>query len=502
MTLRRLLAEAQRRGLIEDDSADDDRWVRLVERVVSDVRTSLFPAQLGLLDEERTWSVAFTSRQAGKNFTAVRLLVVTALVRPAANVIYLNQTFAEARRIMWADELDGVPAVLRSLGLERGVDYRLNESRLEVSFSNGSTVTLLGADRGGWEKLRGSKLDLLVVDEMQKAEDDGLRNALDQVLPPCFVARRGRFVGIGTPDEFCVGVFHDACTRAAYPQFAVHSWSAEDNDRRPDIWAGLLAWRAEAGLDDDDPRWLREGRGRWVREDQRLMLPLHDCSLWDGAYPDLIPSVDGRLVPRACEIEHYAGLDFGWTDSAALVVGSRSREEGVLREVHSWKQSGLDTDALAAVVKAAVARYGIKRIYADAADPKSIADLSRKWRLPVVGAEKHNKATWIQDMRAKARSGRFRVLRDSPLHGELRVLVPDPTQLRRKRLEAPPGSEDHCWDAARYLYRGVFTEFPHAPEAPMGEAELAARRAVELRALSLGGAGDRKRTGGLRSGIR
>lgn len=386
---------------------------------------------------------------------------------------------------MWADELDGVPAVLRSLGLERGADYRLNESRLEVSFANGSTVTLLGADRGGWEKLRGSKLDLLVVDEMQKAEDDGLRNAIEQVLPACLVARRGRFVGIGTPDEFCVGVFHDACTGVAYPQFAVHSWSAEDNDRRPDIWAGLLAWKAEAGLDDDDPRWLREGRGRWVRDDQRLMLPLHDCSLWDGVYPELIPSVDGRLVPRTRPMEHYAGLDFGWTDSAALVVGSRSREEGVLREVHSWKQPGLDTDGLAAVVKAAVAKWDIRRIYADAADPKTIADLRGKWRLPIAAVEKHSKATWIQDMRAKARSGRFRVLRGSPLHVELQTLVPDPTQLRRRRLEAPPGAEDHCWDAARYLYRGVFSEFPHAPEAPRTPEQRAVERAAAVRRSAL-----------------
>lgn len=41
---------------------------------------------------------------------------------------------------MWTEEVDGVPAVLRALGLERGTDYRLNESRLEVSFANGSTV--------------------------------------------------------------------------------------------------------------------------------------------------------------------------------------------------------------------------------------------------------------------------------------------------------------------------------------------------------------------------
>lgn len=421
-------------------------------------------------------------RQAGKNFTVVRLMLLTALTRPNAEVIYVNATFGEARRIMWADERDGVPAVCRDLGLlEAGV--RLNETRLELSFPNGSKVTLLGADRGAWEKLRGSKLDLLVCDEMQKAEDGGMRRALDQIVPACLVARRGRFVGIGTPDEFCAGMLHDICEGGGYPQFRVHHWDASQNTRNTVPWEGLLRWKAEAELADDDARWLREGKGLWVRDEDTLMLPLTDRGLWDGDYPALISSLSGVPVPRRLPLEHHAGLDFGFTDSAALVVGSISREEGVLREVSSWKRSGLDTEQLAAVVRAAVDRYGIRRIYADSADPKTIADFQRKFRLPVVGAEKHAKVTWIQDMRAKARLGRYQVLRGSPLHEELKVLRPDPAQLRRKRLESPPGSEDHCWDASRYLYRGVFSEFIRAPEDPMTpderEAAEAARRKDE-----------------------
>lgn len=479
MSLARLLAEAERRGLIE--TSTDDSWADLVASTAASIRAQLFEAQLRLIDEERTWSVAVCGRQAGKNFTVVRLMLLTALQRDNAEVVYVNSTYAEARRIMWADELDGIPAVARSLGLS----FELHDGRLELRLPNGSKITLLGADRGAWEKLRGSKLDLLVVDEMQKMADDGLRRAFEQILPACFVARRGRFVGIGTPDEFCVGVLYDISARGMDPKFAVHHWDASDNTLNPVPWEGLLQWKAESEYADDDPRWMREGKGLWVRQDDILMLPVTEAGLWNGNYPDLIPSRDGRLVPRTREIDHYAGLDFGWTDSAAFVVGSYSREEGILREVLSWKQSQLDTDSLVAVIRPLIERYRIRRVYADSADPKTIADMQRKFRLPVVGVEKHNKVTWIQDMRAKSRLGRFQLLRDSPLHEELKVLAPDPAKLRLKQLESPPGAEDHCWDASRYLYRGVFSEAVNTPEPPMTGEERALREAADRKAAAI-----------------
>ncbi len=62
---------------------------------------------------------------------------------------------------------------------------------------------------------------------------------------------------------------------------------------------------------------------------------------------------------------------------------------------------------------------------------------------------------------------------------DLKTLVPDPAKLRLKKLEALPGAEDHCWDACRYLYRGVFSEFVRSPEPPMTEQE---RREADVEA--------------------
>lgn len=382
---------------------------------------------------------------------------------------------------MWADPVDGLPEVLRRLAL----DCRCNETRLEVTFPNGSVIRLMGADRGAWGKLRGQKLDLLVVDESQKAEDEGFDRALSQVIPDCLAARHGRFRAIGTPDEFCVGTFHDLCTSRP-PPWSVHHWTAEDLDGVTAVWQEQLRWKAEHGIADDDPVWLREKRGEWVRQDDRLMLPLYDQSFWSGDYPENIPALGGALVKRTKPIEHYMGLDWGWSDSAALVVLSVSREEGIGREVYSWKSPALDADALAEVVRAAVAKHGVKRIYADPSRPEIIESFARKWRLPIVKSEVADKTGWIQDMRGKARMGRLKVLRGSLLHEELETLVPDPKAARRKRLEPLPGSEDHCFDAFRYVYRGVFPEFIRAPEPPMSVEDRAMAEVQRQREELLG----------------
>ena len=478
MSLSRLLSDLRDRGLLPE--APSVAWAQLVTRVTADIRAQLVPQQLAFLDDRSDYSVAYCSRQCGKGYTVARLLLLVALTRPNAVCVYLHQTYGEARAIMWTDPLDGIPAVLRQLD----VPAHLNESRLEVTLDNGSVIRLVGADRGFWDKLRGNKLDCLVVDESQKAEDEGFARALAQVVPDCLAARHGIFRAIGTPDEFCVGTFHDICTSAP-AGWTVHHWTAEDLSDRTSVWTEQLRWKAEHDIADDDPVWLREKRGLWVRQDSALMLPLTEASLWDGTYPTDVRSLDGTMVPRRLPIEHYMGLDFGFTDCAALVVGSVSREEGIFREVHSWKGAGLDTDALAAVVKAAVTRYGVRAIYADAADPKTIADLRGKWRLPVVAAEKHNKVTWIQDMRAKARSGRLQVLRDSELHVELRTLVPDPKSLAKKKFDSMPGTEDHAWDAMRYAWRGTFSEQVRVPTPPRSEEQVrrdAMEREFERRA--------------------
>lgn len=501
LTLLSRLADAQRRGLIDgpprgqsDHTAAED-WAALVARVTADIRAGLVPKQLAFLDDglgRGHWVAASCARQCGKNHTVIRLLVLVALTTDGANCVYANETYDEARRVMWSKPRKSLPAALRDLGLSEGTHYWLNNSRMEVRFANGSIVRLLGVDDGGgWERLLGDELDLLVVDEAQKLRDEPFEDALERILPDLFNARGGSCVLIGTPEPFCASVFFRICEALDRTFFTHHHWTAEDLRDLTDTWANQLREKEREGLSDEDPRWMRDKLGLWVRQDDSLMLPLPAVALWDGTYPETVAAAcpahplefcgcERQRLPRSRPLEHYAGLDFGFTDSAALVVGSVSREEGVLREVLSWKDTGLDTDALAEALRPILAKHNVRRVYADSARPDTIQTLVRKYRLPIVGAEKHDKVTWIQDMRAKARRGRLQVLSGSKLHDELRVLRPDPDKLKRRMLESPPGAEDHCWDASRYLYRGVFSEQVLAPEPPLSPAQAREAELLEL----------------------
>lgn len=484
--LRRMteLSAASPDGLVR---SEDISWSDRVDRARARIRSSLVPLQLALLDDATTWIAASCGRQSGKNYTVIRLLIDTCLTVPGANAVYVNATFREARTIMWADQVDGIPAVLRDLGLMDGC--RLNESRLEVTFPNGSRIELLGADRGAWEKLRGNKFDLVVVDECQKLEDGGFRNALTRVLPDTLVARRGRCVLIGTPDEFCVGVFHAICVGAELRYFRHHHWDAEHLSGVTSVWAEQLAWKGLTGTADDDPVWLREKRGLWIRQDSALMLPIGPRGLWTGELPLLIPSRHGPLVSRSEAPITYGGVDFGFSgDPSAVVCLSVSREEGVDREVHSSKHPGLNTQQLADVLRGIQREHGVTRFYGDPTSPRSIEDLRTLYGIPIVAGENQGKELWIQEMRSRLVDGRLRVLEGSPLHAEIGTLSPDPRQLLAKRLSTRPGSDDHCYDAFRYVYRGIHTNHVRAPETPLDpigrrEADvmaMAERRAREL----------------------
>lgn len=444
------------------------------------------PQMLFICDPSR-WTVACCARQCGKNHAVVRLMIMTARDFPGSPIIYVNQTLGEARRIMWSDVDDGIPGVCDSLG----IPIETNESRMEVTFGNGSTITLLGADRGAWEKLRGNRLKLIVIDEMQKMDDEGLSNALTKVIPAALASRDGRCVGVGTPDEFCVGVFHDICERAVdpgtgrilWPHFSIHNWDASQNDLRPDIWERLLEWKETSGLSDDDPRWLREGRGKWSREESALVLPLSSKSLYDGTIPDEIPSRNGRPIRRSKPLEVYGGLDFGVTDAAGIVLGSVSTEEGVIREVHSESHRGMNTRELADLMRRLMSEHGVLRFYGDSAAAQVIKDLVELYGLPVEAADKSDKGVWILELRAALSDGSCLIRSGSHLHRELELLTCDPEALRKRKIETRPGAEDHTYDAFRYLYRMIRTRHVRAPELPLGPLEA---REEEIHRMVLG----------------
>lgn len=458
-----LLRRARQLGLVDDGAGDD--WERLVADARRRIRDWLVEPQLRFFEDRSKFSAAVCGRQCGKSATLARKLIDGALDGPDRRYFYVNATADEARRVMWDDPLDGLPAVARELGLP----CSSHDTRMELTFPNGSKVRCLGLDNEGYAKVRGSRLHGLVVDEAQKAT--GLAHALKADIPAALARYRGWVSLTGTPDRFCNSVFHDACA-GRLPGFSVHRWTARDTAGVvPEVWEELS--RVYSAYAPDDPVALRERDGLWVADDSSFVHPITDSMLWDGVIPPLISAVDGTMVPRRRDLHVYGGLDFGWApDPMAIVVGSVSSEEGVLREVHSERMPlHTQNDGLAARLRALTDLHGVRAFYADNADPKTIDDLVQRYGLPVLPCKKQTseggKEFWTSDVNGALRSGTCKVLRGSALHGEMRELIYDPKAWERGEARPKPGMDDHCVDAWRYLFTAVHPNYVRKPDAPV-----------------------------------
>ena len=69
----------------------------------------------------------------------------------------------------------------------------INKSELKLTFKNGATIRLLGAEQA--DSLRGIYLDGLVMDETALMSEEAWTN----VLRPTLADRRGWLIMIGTP---------------------------------------------------------------------------------------------------------------------------------------------------------------------------------------------------------------------------------------------------------------------------------------------------------------
>ncbi len=422
------------------------------------------------------------------------MLILRAIEEPLVLCLYARRTLGLAKSTMWLQEpRDGIPAVLRELGLLEDTHYTLNLSASEVHFSNGSIIRLCGYERSGWADVRGHKFVLLVLDEMQEQEVSGLKQALQADIPYCFFRHGGRFVGIGTPGVHAIGPFYDICEGVPHPDtglsqgsgWVVHRWTAEALKAKTPVWDGMLRWKIQFNIPDDFPRWRRDGLGLWASDDSSLMLSIPDSALWSGLYSDIpesIPSRNPNVNVRRTERPNcYAGLDFGFRAPSALVVISAAREEGTVREHYSESRAELLNDDLAAWCRDVMKTYDVRMFYADHARPDIIEEFRRKHGLPIIGCDKGDYDFRLQEMRTMVHIGRLQLIANGALCTELKTLVPDPKLLLKGQTRPKAGQPDHCFDALRYVWNGIHSNYIMTPEAPLSPIE---QRELEVQKMA------------------
>jgi len=151
-------------------------------------------AQTAVASSESRFRTFVAGRRTGKTFLSVRELARFAR-HPNKRIVYIAPTYQMCRDIIWKD----IQTKLNRLNWIA----KTNESRLELTLVNGSTISLRSGDNP--DSLRGGGYDFVVFDETQDLKPElwyeVVRPALSAQKPP------GSALFAGTPKGF--NWFHD-----------------------------------------------------------------------------------------------------------------------------------------------------------------------------------------------------------------------------------------------------------------------------------------------------
>ena len=167
-----------------------ERYTKRVEEKINNKTVSEFKlhdAQKVIALDPHRFRVVCAGRRFGKSQLTIDQMKARAAI-PNSRIAYIATTYQQARDICWMQLRAECDQAAKTI----------NESRLEITLVNDSTIVLRGWEN--IETLRGQKFDLIVIDEVAM-----MRNFWEmwqEVIRPTLTDNKGEGIFISTPYGF------------------------------------------------------------------------------------------------------------------------------------------------------------------------------------------------------------------------------------------------------------------------------------------------------------
>ena len=342
---------------------------------------------------------------AGKTYGILPILIDKACKQPNTEISVVSESIPHLRRGALKDFLK----IMKST--QRYVDERYNKTLLKYEFANGSFIEFFSADDSS--KLRGGRRSILYINECNSVSFESFNE-----------------LSIRTKDE----VFLDYNPTAEF-------WVQTELEGQEDAEKIILTYKDNEALDkgiiDQIEKNIKKAETsnywrNWVRvyvDGEMGQLEGVVFSNWKQI--DTIPN-EARLIG--------IGVDFGYTnDPTSIIEVYKMNETRILNEV--TYQTGLLNSDIAKILPRDVP------VYADSAEPKSIADIQR-YGITIKGVTK-GRDSINYGIDVMQRENYLVTLQSTNLIKELRSYCWD-TDKTGKRLNKPIDNFNHAIDAVRY----------------------------------------------------
>ena len=342
---------------------------------------------------------------AGKTYGILPILIDRAAKTPNTEISVVSESIPHLRRGALRDFLKIMKAI------HRFVDERYNKSLLKYEFSNGSFIEFFSADDSS--KLRGGRRSILYINECNSVSFESFNE-----------------LSIRTKDE----VFLDYNPTAEF-------WVQTELEGQEDADKIILTYKDNEALD--------EGIISQIEKNINKAATSNYWKNWVRVYVDgEMGSLEGIVFSNWKQIDTIPnearligiGMDFGYTnDPTSIIEVYKLNETRILNEI--TYQTGLLNSDIAKLLPKNVP------VYADSAEPKSIADIQR-YGITIKGVTK-GKDSINYGIDVMQREDYLVTSQSTNLIKELRSYCWD-TDKTGKRLNKPIDNFNHAIDAVRY----------------------------------------------------
>lgn len=286
---------------------------------------TLFDKQLNVLNAGNGTILVCCSRRAGKTHMLVACLLIECMRRPNTTCIYIGETMELSEGLI--DK--AANEIVEACHLQDKRGKRFNWRRMD----NGSQILVRGlSNTKDPDQIRGNKAKVIVIDEFFHLKSNLLEYLQREVLQPMQMdyADDYKFLCAGTPPPI-KGTYGEMAWKTwEVPHF---SWTWRDNPHPVNVEAREVYVEqaiAEKGLTWDAPFVRREYSGEWVYDDDLVLYP--NYKVYDPA----------EGIPQWPISRVFFGIDYGVSDSDAIVGFAWSDDEGKGYELFECKFNRLD----------------------------------------------------------------------------------------------------------------------------------------------------------------
>ncbi len=418
-------------------------------------------------------------RQRGKSFAALMMACEECIRRPGIIVRYAALTGKSAKAIVaptLAMVLEDCPPGIRPV---------ISEERGEVRFPNGSIITWARTDNEQFDRLRGPRAHLILLDESAFYAD---LERVESALLPQLTTTASKVLYLSTPPESIAHTFTNRYRAAQAVGRARHS-TINDNPRLgPEGVERIARLEAERlGLTLGElllsTFWRREYLAELVTEGSRAAFPswneaLHKAVVGDWVRPahfdayqahdpgkvgDPFASLFGYFDPATATLTIEDELELqSWTHSVGQWCEAIKRKEAELYGVNSWDGTLLgaadlqrDLVEIPEFLRASISERAPRQPYLRVGDDAGICkDLTVDHKLAVFPTAKHEKALEVSNANQALFDLRIRIhSRCKRLVAQLYSTIWNQTRSRWERTPIDHG--DLAGDCLPYMHRNV-----------------------------------------------